>query len=74
MEATVWRAPGKLLAFPYCWGQSEVVTFLQEPTRKWEELPSLYLFPQPLQLATPPHFLVRDGALALPPTCSWCLP
>lgn len=60
----------ELLAFPYGWGQSEVVTFLQEPTRKWEELPSLH-FPSS---CNPSYFLVRDGALALPPTCSRCLP
>lgn len=69
-EATVWRAPGKLLAFLYCCGQSEVVTFLQEPPRKWEELTSLH-FPSSCD---PPYFLVRDGALALPPPCSWCPP
>lgn len=62
-EAIVENPPGQPPR-PFSWGQGEVVTFPEEPSRT----------PPPQHRQQSPRFLVKEGALALPPSCSRPLP
>lgn len=62
-EAIVENPPGQPPR-PFSWGQGEVVTFPEEPSRT----------PPPQLRQQSPRFLVKEGALALPPSCSRYLP